>query len=97
MHPVPVPGSYQEIVEDMHIVGHTGSATQTGPDAVKLLAGADRDREEETWRMTGIDPEGLDLECEGRTRRAEFPSAIRAPSEVRTAVVNLTRAARAKG
>jgi heme iron utilization protein len=50
------------------------------------------------WRMTGIDPEGIDLRCDGETARLDFAvpvqSPILTPEAARTALVQLAGAAR---
>jgi heme iron utilization protein len=44
------------------------------------------------WQMTGIDPEGFDLRCDGETVRYEFDTRILTPSAARTALVRLAGA-----
>ncbi|MEW5963116.1 MAG: DUF2470 domain-containing protein [Pseudomonadota bacterium] len=46
------------------------------------------------WRMTGIDPEGLDLVAGGEGLRLDFDSPIGSPAEARVALAALARAAR---
>ena len=50
------------------------------------------------WRMTGIDPEGIDLRCDGETARLDFAAPIRTPiltpDAARAALVQLADAAR---
>lgn len=50
------------------------------------------------WRMTGIDPEGIDLRCDGGTARLDFAAPIPSPvltvEAARAALVQLSRAAR---
>lgn len=50
------------------------------------------------WRMTGIDPEGIDLRCNGETARLDFAapvaSPILTPAAARTALVHLAELAR---
>jgi heme oxygenase (biliverdin-IX-beta and delta-forming) len=41
------------------------------------------------WRMTGVDPEGADLRCDGETVRLEFPAPALTPDAVRTALAGL--------
>lgn len=57
--------------------------------AVKLLGAS-----EGAWRCTGCDPEGLDLQDDGRTLRLDFPQRIVTPAALRQALKAL--AARAK-
>jgi hypothetical protein len=50
------------------------------------------------WRMTGIDPEGIDMRCDGDTARLDFappvPSPVLTPEAARMALVQLSAAAR---
>jgi putative heme iron utilization protein len=50
------------------------------------------------WRMTGIDPEGIDLRGNGETARLDFaasvPSPVLTPEAARAALVQLSGAAR---
>jgi putative heme iron utilization protein len=48
------------------------------------------------WRMTGIDPEGCDLVCDGEARRVLFASRITSPGEARQELVRLAADARAR-
>ncbi len=63
-------------------------------DAIRLyatrLAGAD----DGPWRMSGIDPEGLDLLAGADTRRVNFAAPIASPGEARHELVRLAGAAR---
>jgi putative heme iron utilization protein len=67
-------------------------------DAVAHYARALLDRAGTDWRMTGIDPEGIDLRREGETARLDFPAPVRAPistpDAARAALVQLAGAAR---
>ena len=58
-------------------------------DAVRLYASNLLGRAGEGWRMTGIDPEGLDLrrqsETDGETARLDFPEPVLHPGERRGA------------
>lgn len=47
------------------------------------------------WRMTGIDPAGVDLVWEGRTARIDFATPVRTPQAAREALVGLAQTARA--
>ncbi|MEM6926700.1 MAG: DUF2470 domain-containing protein, partial [Myxococcota bacterium] len=64
-------------------------------DAVALyateLAGAPNGK----WRITGLDPDGLDLAAGDDHRRVFFPSPLTHPDELRLALVRLTQQARA--
>ena len=46
------------------------------------------------WRMTGIDPEGADLECDGETARLDFAAPVLTPAAARAALVELAQKAR---
>ncbi len=46
------------------------------PDTMKLYATQLLGAGEADWRCTGIDPEGLDLQCERATLRLDFPSRV---------------------
>jgi putative heme iron utilization protein len=56
------------------------------------------DRTGTGWRMTGIDPEGIDLRCDGGTARLDFAAPILSPvltvEAARAALVQLSAAAR---
>jgi heme iron utilization protein len=41
------------------------------------------------WRMTGIDPEGIDLRGAGETARLDFPSPVLTPEAARAAFARL--------
>ena len=63
-------------------------------DAVRLYATRLAGAPEGFWRMSGIDPEGCDLTCEGDARRIPFAAPIASPSEARAELVRLVNAAR---
>jgi hypothetical protein len=46
------------------------------------------------WRMTGIDPEGADLQCDGETARLDFAAPVLTPAAARAALVELAQNAR---
>jgi putative heme iron utilization protein len=46
------------------------------------------------WRMTGIDPEGIDLRCRGETARLDFAAPVLTPEAARAALVQLADNAR---
>lgn len=48
------------------------------------------------WRMTGIDPDGVDLIAGDRTARVFFPQKLSSASEMRHALVAMAKAARAE-
>lgn len=57
--------------------------------AQKLL-----DRATTGWRVTGIDPEGIDLRCAGDTARLDFPAPAPTPETARAALHELIQKAR---
>lgn len=63
-------------------------------DAVALLAERLLGRPGAGWRMTGIDPEGLDLRREGETGRLDFPAPVLTPAAARQALMALAAEAR---
>ena len=58
--------------------------------ATKLLGTGDG-----PWRLTGLDPDGLDLACGDATARLSFPQRVVTAQQLRTVLVDL--AARARG
>jgi len=46
------------------------------------------------WRMTGIDPEGVDLRCDGETGRLDFNAPVLTLAAARAALVELAEKAR---
>jgi putative heme iron utilization protein len=59
--------------------------------ATKLLGAEAAD-----WRCTGCDPDGLDLQADGKTLRLDFPQRVTGPRELRKVLVQLADQARAK-
>ena len=47
------------------------------------------------WKMTGIDPEGIDLRKERRTGRLDFETPVRNPEEARMALARIVEMAAA--
>jgi putative heme iron utilization protein len=64
-------------------------AETVGQYARRLL-----DRGGAEWRMTGIDPDGIDLRCKGEIARLEFASPVLTPEAARAALVQLADDAR---
>ena len=58
--------------------------------ATKLLGAPDG-----PWRLTGLDPDGLDLALGDATLRLPFPERVHSPEALRKAVVDLAAKARA--
>lgn len=48
------------------------------------------------WRCTGCDPEGIDMQADGRTLRLVFPERVRTGTELRKMLVQLAGEARAR-
>lgn len=63
-------------------------------DAVALYARRLLGREGTDWRMTGIDPEGVDLRCDPETARLDFSSPVLTTDAARAALVQLAEDAR---
>src|SRR5437660_7412446 len=63
-------------------------------DAIELYARHLLGRQGTEWRMTGIDPEGLDLRCGGETARLDFAAPVLNPAAARRELVALAQAAR---
>jgi putative heme iron utilization protein len=60
--------------------------------ATRLLGVPDGD-----WRMTGADPEGIDLRAGDLRARLDFPKRARTAQDLREALIALARAARSAG
>lgn len=63
-------------------------------EAVSLLAERLVRHPGSGWRLTGIDPEGIDLRRDGETARLNFPAPVCDPHTARQALIALTAAAR---
>lgn len=57
--------------------------------ATKLRGGGDG-----AWRLTGLDPDGLDLACGDATVRLNFPHRVLTAQQLRTVLVDLAASAR---
>jgi putative heme iron utilization protein len=64
-------------------------------DAVRLYATKILSAEDGPWRLTGIDPDGLDLACGDTTLRLPFPERVVTAQQLRKIVVDLAAKARA--
>jgi heme iron utilization protein len=62
--------------------------------AINLYAQRLLGRAQTGWRMTGIDPEGVDLRGGGETARLDFPAPVVSAEEARAALVRLAEKAR---
>jgi heme iron utilization protein len=65
-------------------------------DAVRLYATKLLGAEDGAWRLTGLDPEGLDLALGEATLRLPFPARVTNADALRKMVVGLAQEARAK-
>ena len=65
-------------------------------EAVRLYATKLLGAEDGPWRLTGLDPEGLDLALGDATLRLPFPERVSTAEHLRRVVVELATAARAK-
>ncbi len=64
-------------------------------EAVRLYATRLLGADDGKWRLTGLDPDGLDLALGDAILRLPFPERVTDPQTLRTAVVNLAAKARA--
>ena len=64
-------------------------------EAVRLYATKLLGAEDGRWRLTGLDPEGLDLALGDATLRLAFPERVSTAEQLRKTVVDLAKAARA--
>jgi heme iron utilization protein len=63
-------------------------------EAVALYATKLLGAEAGTWRVTGIDPDGLDLACGDAVLRLEFPERVTAAGQLREVLADLAKQAR---
>ena len=76
---------------ETEIVGHMNDEHR---DAVQAYARLLLGREGSDWRMTGIDPEGIDLRADGQIARIAFDEPVHGPEEARNTLVQLVKKAR---
>jgi putative heme iron utilization protein len=76
------------------IVGHMNN---DHAEAIELFARHLLGRQATGWRMTGIDPEGLDLRCGGETARLDFAAPVLSPAAARRTLVDLAQKAAEAG
>ena len=84
-------GAADLIAAEPGIIKHMN---QDHADAVRLYATRLAGAPEGFWRMSGVDPEGCDLICEGDARRISFGTRITRPGEARNELSRLTYEAR---
>jgi heme iron utilization protein len=65
-------------------------------DAVRLYATKLLNADDGPWRLTGLDPEGLDLALGDATLRLPFAGRVLTADQLRRVVVDLAKAARTK-
>jgi putative heme iron utilization protein len=88
----PIDGAADLIAAEESAIAHmnTDHAEAARLYAVKLLGAADG-----AWRLTGLDPEGVDLACGDATLRLPFPERVTTAERLRKVVVDLAAKARA--
>jgi hypothetical protein len=64
-------------------------------DAMNLYATRLLGAEPADWRCTGCDPDGIDMQADGKTLRLDFPRRIATPAALRQALKQLADQARA--
>jgi heme iron utilization protein len=67
---------------------------ETHADAIELYGRCLNGRAGTGWRVTGLDPEGMDLRCDGETARLDFSNPAATPEAVRAALARLVAEAR---
>jgi putative heme iron utilization protein len=89
---LPLHGAKALIEAEPEIVTHMNA---DHADALELYAKALAGASGSGWRMTGIDPEGFDLVCDGEARRVLFAERTATPEAARKELVRLAAEARA--
>ncbi len=86
-----VSGADDLIEAEPSVVAHMNAdhAEAVGLYATKLLGAEDG-----PWRLTGLDPEGLDLACSDATLRLAFAERVTTAQQLRKVVVDLAAKAR---
>jgi heme oxygenase (biliverdin-IX-beta and delta-forming) len=64
-------------------------------EAVRLYATKLRGADDGPWRLTGLDPDGLDLACGDRAMRLGFAERVTTAQQLRKVLVDLAAQARA--
>ena len=88
---VPTEGACELLAAEADILAHMNA---DHADAIRLYATRLAGGDEGFWRMSGIDPEGCDLICEGEVRRIVFDAPIATSGEARKELVRLANEAR---
>lgn len=84
---------------DELIEAEEGAVTHMNADhaeAIRLYATKLRGADDGKWRLTGLDPEGLDLALGDNTLRLPFPERVSSAAQLRKVVVDLAKEAREK-
>lgn len=85
-------GDAQELVaEEAGAVEHMNT---DHADAIRLYATRLAGEADGAWRLTGIDPDGIDLAVNECTARVTFPQRINSPDALRKALMQLSQEAR---
>lgn len=85
-------GGYEELAEaEADIVAHMN---EDHGDAVALYATKLLGRAAGDWKITGVDPEGIDLRDGGRTARFDFDKPVRDAESARSILVRMVKTAR---
>jgi heme iron utilization protein len=66
-------------------------------DAMNLYATKLLGAEAADWTCTGCDPDGMDMQADGKTLRLDFPERVSSGTELRKMLVRLAAEARGKG
>ena len=91
---------------DLRFLADAGALAAAEPDilehmnrdhaeAIELYATRLIGRQGTGWRMTGIDPEGIDLRLDSETARLDFDAPVLDPAGARRALASLAQRARA--
>lgn len=91
---IDVGGAAALLAAEADIVGHM-NADHADAVALYVARGLGRQVPEGAWKMSGIDPEGLDLVGPEATLRVLFPAPVVTPGEARRALATLAAEARA--
>jgi putative heme iron utilization protein len=89
-----VSGADEMIAAEEGAVAHMN---EDHADAIGLYATALLGESEGPWRISGIDPDGVDLTAGDRTARLPFPARVTTRAGIRDTLVALVKQARAKG